>query len=139
MMARGMKKNLLRLIHWIPAIFYGIYILIFYAKNNWGDASYAILLILMPAVLIPLLLFSTFNTIFYDKTNKVVFITINITVGVLYCLGSIYVFSIFYKNGSTTIPIIITFILYAVSVVFLVINKNKKTNKEIMNEGINNQ
>jgi hypothetical protein len=127
-----MKNKLLRLIHWIPTMFYGIYMLIVYAINdNWEAlARLAILLIILPIILIPLLLFSILNTIFYDKTNKGVFITINIVVGVLYCLGSIYLLYRLYGLYDLwifTAPIIITFILYAVAIVFLVININKKT------------
>ena len=135
-----MINKLIRLLHWIPTMFYGIYMLILYAINsNWEQTGrIGILLILMPIVLIPLLLFSTLNTIFYDKTNKGVFITINIVVGVLYCLGSIFCLHIIYNLGITTEPIIITFILYAVAIVFLVINTNRKTNKEISNESIKN-
>jgi hypothetical protein len=126
-----MKNKLLRLIHWIPTMFYCIYILIVYAINdNWeATGRLGILLIILPIILIPLLLFSILNTMFYDKNNKGVFITINILVGVLYCLGSIY---LLYRSYGLydlwifTAPIIITFILYAVAIVFLVINVNKK-------------
>jgi hypothetical protein len=114
-------------------MFYGIYMLILYAINsNWEPTGrLAILLILMPIVLIPLLLFSTLNTIFYDKTRKGIFLTINIVVGVLYCLGSIICLCIDYKLGSTIAPIIITFILYAIAIAFLIINTKKKLNEEI--------
>lgn len=112
-------------------MFYGIYIIIVDAINdNWETTGrIGILLIVLPIILIPLLLFSILNTIFYDKTNKGVFITINIVVGVLYCLVSIYLlYKLYglYDLWIFTAPIIVTLILYAEAIVFLVINKNKK-------------
>ena len=135
-----MMNKLIRFLLWIPTMFYGIYMLILYViKIDWEQTGrLGILLILMPIVLIPLLLFSTLNTIFYDKANKGVFITINIVVSVLFCLGSIFCFHIIFNLGISTVPIIITFILYAVAIAYLIINSNKKTNKEISNASITN-
>ncbi|MDD4077749.1 MAG: hypothetical protein PHT03_07235 [Bacilli bacterium] len=121
-----MKNKWLRLIHWMPTMFYGIYMLILYAINdNWEETGrLSILLIILPIILIPLLLFSILNTMFYDKTNKGVFIKINIAIGVLYCLGSIYLLYRLYGLYDLwifTAPIIIAFILYAVAIAFRII------------------